>query len=64
MRKILYLLLALILTNCSSKENKSSFFIEVPMPERDEIPMDYLEQSLFLGWSKSDFNKFYYLKVQ
>lgn len=62
MRKTLYLLLALVLTNCSSKENESSLFLEVPMPERDEIPMDYLEQSLFLGWNKNDYTKFYYLK--
>lgn len=62
MRKILCLLLLLIFANCSSKKNGGSFFIEVPMPERDEIPMDYLEKSLFLGWGKNDFSRFYYLK--
>jgi len=62
MRKIFYLFVSVMLTNCSSNEKESSLFIEIPMPEREEIPMDYLEKSLFLGWSKNDFSKFYYLK--
>lgn len=57
-----YLLTIFVFFNCTKKEEKSSLFFEVPMPQRSEIPMDYLEKSLFLGWNKNDFSKFYYLK--
>lgn len=54
-------LFLLTIFSCNENNNES-LGIDIPMPTREEIPMDYLEKTLFLGWSENNFSVFYYLK--
>ncbi len=56
------LVIVLFLFTILSCNTNQSLGIDIPMPTREEIPMDYLEKSLFLGWNENNFSEFYYLK--